>query len=78
MLITGDKLLPKTRQQVLAAYLYRLTTENGYPKNNPCGATVPAISDEEWLRTHAFYVTRNGRLDRRYNRCEPAFLADEI
>lgn len=29
----------------------------------------------EWANKHAFYVTKNGKLDDRYHHCEPEFLA---
>jgi hypothetical protein len=74
MWIRGDKLSFSQRRQVLAAYIYRLTTENGYPQRNPCGAKVAAISDTQWLAEHAFAFTKDGRLDARYNHCEPACL----
>lgn len=31
---------------------------------------------EEWAAKHAFYVTKQGQLAIRPNRCEPVFLAD--
>jgi hypothetical protein len=33
------------------------------------------MTDEEWLESHAFHVTREGRLDRRYRHCEPSYMA---
>lgn len=38
---------------------------------------VPLVTDQEWLREHAFYVTAAGGLSARHNHCEPAFLADD-
>jgi hypothetical protein len=38
---------------------------------------VPLVTDEEWLRDHAFYVTTRGTLSAHHNHCEPAFLADD-
>lgn len=75
-LVIGTNLKPETRKYVLAAYTYRLTTENGYPKRNPCNASVPAISDTQWLAEHAFYVNRDGALSANRNYCEPAFMVD--
>ena len=68
--VRGDLLLPHLRAEVLRRYTYRLTIQNGYPAKNPCKATVPAVSDDEWLRTHAFYVTSAGKLAYIPNRCE--------
>jgi len=75
-LIRGNNLTPLQQKVVLSAYTYRLTTENGYPSRNPCGATVPAISDARWLKEHAFYITSAGRLSNRHRHCVPAYMAD--
>lgn len=77
MLVTGDKLSKATRELVLRAYVYRPTHENNYPKHNPLRMRVPATSDEQWLKEHAFYVTKNGNLDNRFDHCEPAFMVQE-
>lgn len=37
---------------------------------------LPTLTDAEWLRAHAFYVTRRGQLDARRSHCEPAIIAD--
>lgn len=74
-LIKGSELPENLKRQVLAAYVYRLTTENGYPAHNPCKARVPAISDAQWLAEHSFYVTARGTLDARQHHAEPAYLA---
>jgi hypothetical protein len=75
-LITGDKLPQAARAEVLRAFIYRPTTENGYPKRNPRGARVAAVTDAEWLKTHAFYVTNAGKLAKNRNHAVPARLAD--
>lgn len=75
-LIKGENLTPSQVRQVKAAFIYRLTTENGYPKRNPCGARVPAISDAQWLKEHAFYIKANGNLADRPGYCEPACMAE--
>jgi hypothetical protein len=31
---------------------------------------------EQWAQQHAFYIRRDGKLDDRYNHCEPDYLAD--
>lgn len=60
-LIRGADLTPEQKKIVLAAFIYRLTVENNYPRKNPCGATVPAISDCDWLKEHAFWFNNDGR-----------------
>lgn len=77
-LVKGNELLPSTQRAVLSSFTYRLTVENGYPKRNPCGARVPAISDAQWLKEHAFYVTKDGRLSRAHRHCEPHYMAEEV
>lgn len=37
---------------------------------------APLVTDAEWLRAHAFYVTRSGHLDERRHYAEPAIIAD--
>jgi hypothetical protein len=41
---------------------------------------VPAISDEQWLSEHDFYVTDSGRILLRHMHCEPAgvFTAEVV
>ena len=78
MLIRGDKLTRRQREIVLRAFTYRLTTENGYPERNPCGARVPAISDDEWLKERAFHFLKDGsRLMANRHRAEPHYLAGD-
>jgi hypothetical protein len=76
-LVKGKDLTPAQVSQVKAAFLYRLTVENGYPKRNPVGATVPAITDGEWLEKHAFFIRKDGNLASKPAFCEPAYMADE-
>ena len=75
-LVKGAELAPSTRREVLSAFIYRLTIENGYPGRNPCKARVPAISDAQWLQEHAFWVTKAGRLARNHHRAEPVYMAE--
>lgn len=63
-LIKGDALSSDLRRQVLARYVMRHHS------------AIWQNSDEVWLAQHAFYVTKDGRLDERYRHCEPAYLAD--
>lgn len=62
MIVRGDRLIPEARAEALRAYVHR----------------DRRIPDDEWLRAHAFYVTRIGRLDLRYRHCEPDYFAEEI
>ena len=83
MLIKGQDLTTAQRAEVLAAYLYRWTKENprrvemwrkvqGQP-------TMALISDEEWLRDHAFHFVKDGsRLMANRQHAEPACLAEEV
>ena len=75
-LITGDKLSARLQAEVLRAYTFRTTIENGYPRRNPCKARIAAITDRQWLVDHAFYITKRGTLDARRRHAEPAYLAD--
>lgn len=76
-LVKGENLSSAQVKQVKAVFVHRLTTENGYPQRNPCGATVPAISDEQWIKEHAFYIrSSDGRLADKPNHCEPVFMAE--
>ena len=71
-LVNGSKLSLNARREALLRFAHRLTTENGYPQRNPCGARVPAISDAQWLKEHDFYVKKDGSLSLSFNHCEPA------
>lgn len=77
-LVKGRDLTPDQVSQVKRAFIYRLTVENGYPKRNPTGASVPAVTDAQWIDDHAFYITKEGKLSRARgeNHCEPAFMAE--
>lgn len=76
-LIKGENLTPAQIKQVKAAFINRLTTENGYPQRNPTGARVPAISDAQWLRETAFYFRQDGTLAAKPAHSVPAWLADQ-
>ena len=81
-LVKGDHLTESVRKEVLAAYVYRLTTENGYPEHMPWPAslgkaTVPAQTDAEWLASHAFWVTDAGHLAKNRHHCEPLSMIRE-
>jgi hypothetical protein len=79
MLIRGDRLNARQRQQVLAAYCMRLTpsTLSGreYAKRN---GHYHCPTDEEWLRQHAFHFVKDGsRLMENRRHCEDASMADD-
>ena len=38
--------------------------------------TIPLVTDAEWLRQHAFYVSGDRRLSQRHRHCEPAFMVE--
>jgi len=38
--------------------------------------TIPLVSDDAWLRQHAFYVTAPGGLSQRHRHCEPALTIE--
>ena len=74
MLIAGNELNKKQRAEVLGAFIYRWTIENSQADRlykNICAPTIPKISDEQWLRTHAFLFVKDGsRLNARYKYCK--------
>lgn len=55
MLIKGENLTEKQKDEVLRAFIYRWTVENTYTK-----PTIPLQSDAEWLKTHAFWFVKDG------------------
>lgn len=81
VLVRGDQLPSNLRREVLARYPYRWTSDN--PARERAwsrieGApTIPLVSDAQWLRDHAFYVTRRGTLDKRRTHAEPAYMTEE-
>ncbi len=81
MIIRGDRLNAELRAEVLNAYGYRWTHENEARARNwhfiSARPTMALISDEQWLREHAFRVTVKGHLDKRIRHAMPAFFADD-
>jgi hypothetical protein len=84
MLVRGDQLGESARRQVLAVFGYRWTVENearAREWSKRSGAIIPSrfarITDQEWLREHAFHVVKDGsRLMRNRSHAEPACLAE--
>ena len=83
MLIKGENLTEAQKGEVLNAYGYRWTIENQkraalrsfhIQKNLPKDML---ISDWQWIKDHAFYITQKGHLDARRRHCEPAFMVEE-
>jgi hypothetical protein len=72
-LVAGNKLTSAQVSDVKRSFTYRLTTENGYPERNPCGARIPAVSDAQWIEDHAFWVNVDGTLTSRKG-AEPAYM----
>lgn len=80
-LIKGKDLNSSQRGQVLNTYVYRWTSDNKRRESiyaNIAGKpTTPLITDNQWLREHAFWFLNDGsRLDYTHKHCEPAFMAD--
>ena len=79
-LVRGDQLPSNLRRDVLASYIYRWTSDNPARERAWRGIkgapTIPLISDAQWLREHAFYVTDRGTLDKRKKNAEPAYLIE--
>ena len=82
-LIRGDRLLPATRAEVLSAFGYRWTVENrsravawyGQVNCRPRGRAIE--TDAAWLKSHAFYVNKDGKLSARRTHAEPADWAPD-
>lgn len=80
-LVRGDQLPSDLRREILAKYPYRWTSDNSARervwRNIEGKPTIPLVSDAQWLREHAFYVTDRGTLDKRRNQhAEPAYLIE--
>jgi hypothetical protein len=80
-LIRGDRLLPPTRAEVLSAYGYRWTVENqsraeGLFDVRAAPGSITS-TDAEWLRAHAFWCNRDGRLTANRKSAEPADWASD-
>jgi hypothetical protein len=75
-LIRGDRLTDAQRRQVLVAFVYRLTYEN--QKEHPSAVRQTGgkvqMSDDQWIREHAFRFTKSGRLSGRY--AAPVYMAE--
>lgn len=78
--IRGDKLPPHLKAEVLRQFIYRWTSEN-QQRESAWGRMdkprIPLISDAQWLREHAFHVTKDGRLSLKHHHAEPYYMADD-
>ena len=82
-LVRGDKLNASQKREVLSAFGYRWTTQNEGRARNWYAAgkseppRAPLVSDEQWLREHAFHFNaKTGRLSLNRKRAEPVYLID--
>ena len=66
-LVKGSELNDSQRRQVYAAYVNRF---------HAIGTGKYYATDNDWLVDHAFYFTKEGKLSRNHNHCEPHYLAD--
>ena len=80
-LVRGDQLPSNLRREVLSSYVYRWTSDNPQRERAWTGIkgapTMPLVSDEQWLRDHAFYVTDRGTLDKKRKHAHPAYLIED-
>lgn len=80
-LVRGDRLPSDLKREVLASYIYRWTSDNASRERAWRGIkgapTIPLVSDEQWLREHAFHVTDRGTLDKRQKNAEPAYMTED-
>ena len=79
-LIKGEYLTPEQRRLVLSAFIHRDTIESPWTDDarRVGGRTVERVSDNVWIRQHAFWFNNNGlNLDGRHDHCEPSYMADE-
>jgi hypothetical protein len=75
-MVLGSKLPLRLQEQVLNAFLYRMTNESvkRWPATSQRmlegGFRLTLISDAQWLASTYFAVTKRGTLARNYNHCE--------
>ena len=70
-MLSGCELGADARSATCATPYVNLRNAEGH--SHP---TIPLVSDDEWLRQHAFYVTANGDLSQRHRHCEPALMVE--
>lgn len=75
----GENLTPEQIKQVKSAYGYRWTIQNENRARMWIGNSVPTMSlieDEQWIKEHAFYFRKDGKLSKNHNHCVPVWMAD--
>jgi hypothetical protein len=77
MLVKGEHLTMAQRRQVFDAFGYRWTIENEQRARQWLGKiaapTAAPISDEAWIRLHAFHCTESGAIMLKH--AEPVYVA---
>jgi hypothetical protein len=80
-LIKGDDLNQTQTEQVLSAFIYRWTSDNNARERvwaNISKPTIPLVSDNQWLKDHAFWFINDGsRLATRHH-AEPVYMSCTI
>lgn len=75
-MILGNVLYPPLRTEVLNAFPYRMTVESAkrWPattqRMREGGFRLTLITDEQWLASTYFAITKRGKLARNFNHCE--------
>jgi len=70
--VNGRDLGDRAKSEVLAAFIYRWTVDNKQREQayrNMPKPTMPLTTDDEWLASHWFWVTKDGRLARNRHFC---------
>jgi len=79
-LIKGENLTPKQAQEVKSAFGYRWTIQNESRARNWNRAggspSIPLIDDEQWLKEHAFYFRKDGKLATRPRHYVPVYMME--
>ncbi len=79
-LVRGDQLTADQKRQVLNAFIYRWTKENEvrarqlFAKHGGPPRIAP-VTDAQWIKDHAFHMTKAGHLQLNRRHAEPAFMA---
>jgi hypothetical protein len=81
MLIKGENLNETQKKLVLEAFGYRWTSDNrrrlDWWRGIEGQPTIPLVTDEQWLKGHAFHFTADGkRLKARPKYCEPVSFVE--
>lgn len=63
-LVKGSHLTDRQKREVLSSYVHR-------------HLDTTCKTDEEWLKSKAFYITNKGQLSKRHKYCVPHYMADQ-